>query len=147
MVLCAVIHAWEKEHRGVYSRTLRQELEVEFSQVKDAEKAARVTLDHIADKGLVDKRKTTLEGKGDVVLFCPYGADLSKSDMSALWNTLRTPRTLRSLLNAYNHRKFLFILIFFWRRRGEGKTGSGECLYKSRERCVDSSNQKHQYLL
>ena len=69
----------------MYSRTLRQELEVEFSQVKDAEKAARDTLDQLADKGLLDKRKTTLEGKGDVVLFRPYGADLSKSDVSALW--------------------------------------------------------------
>mgnify|MGYP001160215456 FL=1 len=84
-VLRAVNHAWEKEHREVYSRTLRQELEVEFSQVKDAEKAARDTLDQLADKGLLDKRKTTLEGKGDVVLFRPYGADLSKSDVSALW--------------------------------------------------------------
>ena len=58
---------------------------MEFSQVKDAEKAARDTLDQLADKGLLDKRKATLEGKGDVVLFRPYGADLSKSDMSALW--------------------------------------------------------------
>ena len=58
---------------------------MEFSQVKDAEKAARDTLDQLADKGLLDKRKTTLEGKGDVVLFRPYGADLSKSDMSTLW--------------------------------------------------------------
>ena len=58
---------------------------MEFSQVKDAEKAARDTLDQLADKGLLDKRKTTLEGKGDVVLFRPYGADLSKSDVSALW--------------------------------------------------------------
>ena len=38
-----------------------------------------------ADKGLLDKQKTTLEGKGDVVLFLPYVADLSKSDVSALW--------------------------------------------------------------
>ena len=37
-VLRAVNHAWEKDCREVYSRTLRQELEVEFSQVKDAEK-------------------------------------------------------------------------------------------------------------
>ena len=58
---------------------------MEFSQVKDAEKAARDTLDQLADKGLLDKQKTTLEGKGDVVLFRPYGADLSKSDVSALW--------------------------------------------------------------
>ena len=60
-MLRAVNHAWEKEQREVYSRTLRQELEVEFSQVKDAEKAARDTLDQLADKGLLDKRKTTLE--------------------------------------------------------------------------------------
>ncbi|MDC0316025.1 hypothetical protein OAL32_03805 [Synechococcus sp. AH-551-G15] len=84
-VLRAVNHVWEKEQREVYSRTLRQELQVEFSQVKDAEKAARDTLDQLADKGLLDKRKTTLEGKGDVVLFRPCGADLSKSDMSVLW--------------------------------------------------------------
>ena len=64
---------------------LPKELKVEFSQVKDAEKAARDTLDQLADKGLLDKRKTTLEGKGDVVLFRPYGADLSKPDMSVLW--------------------------------------------------------------
>ena len=72
----------------MYSRTLRQELELEFSQVKDAEKAgqaARDTLDQLADKGLLDKRKTTLKSKGDVVLFRPYEADLSKSDPSALW--------------------------------------------------------------
>ena len=37
-VLRAVNHVWEKEQREVYSRTLRQELQVEFSQVKDAEK-------------------------------------------------------------------------------------------------------------
>ena len=84
-VLRAVNHVWEKEQREVYSRTLRQELQVEFSQVKDAEEAARDTLDQLADKGLLDKQKPTLEGKGDVVLFRPYGADLSKSDMSALW--------------------------------------------------------------
>ena len=57
---------------------------MEFSQVKDAEKAARDTLDQLADKGLLDKRKTTLEGKGDVVLFRPYGADHSKSDLSLI---------------------------------------------------------------
>ena len=50
-----------------------------------AEKAARDTLDQLTDKGLLAKRKTTLEGKGDVVLFRPYGADLSKSDISVLW--------------------------------------------------------------
>ena len=44
-VLHDVNHAWEKEHREVYSWKLRQALEVEFSQVKDAEKAARDTLD------------------------------------------------------------------------------------------------------
>ena len=71
-VLRSVNHAWEKEQREVYSRTLREALEVEFSQVKDPEKAARDTLDQLADKGLLDKRKTTLEGKGDVVLFRPY---------------------------------------------------------------------------
>ena len=84
-MLRAVNHVWEKERREVYSQTVRQELQVEFSQVKDAEKAARDTLDQLTDKGLLDKRKTTLEGKGDVVLFRPYGADLSKSDVSALW--------------------------------------------------------------
>ena len=84
-VLRAVNHAWEKEQREMYLWTVHQELQVEFSQVKDAEKAARDTLDQLTDKGLLDKRKPTLEGKGDVVLFRPYGADLSKSDMSALW--------------------------------------------------------------
>ena len=84
-VLRAVNHAWEKEQREMYLWTVHQELQVEFSQVKDAEKAARDTLDQLADKGLLDKRKTTLEGKGDVALFRPYGADLSKSDMSVLW--------------------------------------------------------------
>ena len=58
---------------------------MEFSQLKDAEKAARDTLDQLAGKGLLDKRKTTLEGKGDVVLFRPYGADFTKSDVSVLW--------------------------------------------------------------
>ena len=50
-----------------------------------AEKATRDTFDQLTDKGLLDKRKTTLEEKGDVVLFQPYGANLSKSDPSALW--------------------------------------------------------------
>ncbi len=63
-VLRAVNHIWEKDCRKVYSRKLRQKLEVEFSQVKDAEKAAQDTLDQLVDKGLLDKRKTTLEGKG-----------------------------------------------------------------------------------
>ena len=70
-LLRAVNHAWKKDCREVYSRTLRQELELEFSQVKDAEKAARDTLDQLADKWLLDKQKPTLEGKGDVVLFQP----------------------------------------------------------------------------
>ena len=52
--------------------------------MKDVEKAARDTLDQLTDKGLLDKRKPMLEGKGDVVLFRPYGADLSKFDASAL---------------------------------------------------------------
>ena len=60
-------------------------MKVEFSQVKDPEKPARNTLDQLAGKGLLDKRKITLEGKGDAVLFRPYAADLSKSDVSALW--------------------------------------------------------------
>ena len=85
-VPCFVNRAWEKDCREVYSRIVRQELELEFSQVKDAVKAARDTLDQLADKGLLDKRKSTLKGKGDVVLFRPYGANLSKSDVSALWN-------------------------------------------------------------
>ena len=46
---------------------------------------SRDTLDQLIDKGLLDKRKPTLDGKGDVVLFRPYGADLYQSDMSALW--------------------------------------------------------------
>ena len=78
-MLRAVNHAWEKEHREVYAQTVRQELEVEFSQVKDAEKAARDTPDQLTDKGLLDKRKPTLEGKGEVVLFRPYGAFLNGS--------------------------------------------------------------------
>ena len=86
---------------------------MEFSQVKDAEKAARDTLDQLADKGLLDKRKTTLEGKGDVVLFPPMELIFLSPIHRLYGNTLRTLRTLRTLLNAYNPRKVLFTLILF----------------------------------
>ena len=52
-VLRAVNQAWEKEHREVYSRTLHKEHKLGFSQVKDAEQAARDTLDQLADKGAI----------------------------------------------------------------------------------------------
>ena len=68
---------------------------MEISQVKDAKKAARDHLDRLTDKELLDKRNITLGGKGDVFLFRPYGADLSKSDVSALWKF--PPNTTASL--------------------------------------------------
>ena len=46
-------------------------LEVELSQVKDAEKTARVTLEQLADDGLLDKWKPKLESKGDFLLLHP----------------------------------------------------------------------------
>ena len=112
-MLRAVNNAWEKDCREVYSRILRQELEVEFSQMKDAERAVRDTLGELTDKGLLDKRKTTLEGKGDVVLFPPMELIFLSPIHRLYGNTLRTLRTLRTLLNAYNPRKALFTFILF----------------------------------
>ena len=69
----------------VYSRRIREELEVGFNQVKDAEKVVRDTLNHLADKELMDYRKPTIQLKLDVVLFRPHGADLLHSDPSVYW--------------------------------------------------------------
>ena len=55
--------------------------------MKDAEKAARDTLDQLIDKGLLGKQKPTLEGKGDVVLFRPYGADSSNQNVNTFCKT------------------------------------------------------------
>ena len=106
---------------------------MEFSQVKDAEKAARDTLDQLEDKGLLDKRKTTLEGKGDVVLFRPYGADLSKSDVSALWKYPPDTPHPPDPLECVQPQKGFIHSHSCSRQSAEGKGGSGECFYKARQ--------------
>ena len=121
-------------------------LDVEFNQVKDAEKAARDTLDQLAGKGLLDKRKTTLEGKSDVVLFRPYGADLSKSDVSGLRkyppDTPHPPVPLKCV----QPQTSFFTLILFLQKVQRVK-GGRRVFLQSPGVCSDSSNQKRQYLL
>ena len=48
--------------------------------------------------------------------------------------------------DACNPRKVLFTLILFLETVRRVR-GSGECFYKARELCADSSNQKRHYLL
>jgi hypothetical protein len=59
---------------------LREALPAEFSG-KDPQRQAGSTLEQLARKELLEKRKTKVPGRGEVVLYRPFGADVRQAKL------------------------------------------------------------------
>jgi hypothetical protein len=75
IVLDEVREQWEKEHYEMDAIYLRDSLPAEFSG-KDPQRQASATLEQLARKELLEKRKSTVQGRGEVVLYRPFDADV-----------------------------------------------------------------------
>ena len=71
---------WEEHHYEMDAIYLREALPAEFSG-KDPQRQASSTLEQLARKELLEKRKTKVPGRGEVVLYRPFGADVRKAKL------------------------------------------------------------------
>jgi len=80
LVLDEVRDQWEQKLHEMDAIYLRAALPVEFSG-KDPQRQASATLEQLARKELLEKRKVPVSGRGEVVLYRPFGADVRKAKL------------------------------------------------------------------
>jgi hypothetical protein len=73
-------HQWEAHHYEMDAIYLRETLPSEFSG-RDPQRQASSTLEQLARKELLEKRKTKVQGRGEVVLYRPFGADVRQAKL------------------------------------------------------------------
>lgn len=71
---------WDQHRFEMDAIYLRESLPSEFSG-KDPQRQAGSTLEQLERKQLLEKRKTKVPGRGEVVLYRPYGADVRKAKL------------------------------------------------------------------
>jgi len=71
---------WDQHCFEMDAIYLRESLPSEFSG-KDPQRQAGSTLEQLERKQLLEKRKTKVPGRGEVVLYRPYGADVRKAKL------------------------------------------------------------------
>lgn len=82
LVLDEVRDQWEQKFHEMDAIYLRAALPAEFSG-KDPQRQASATLEQLARKELLEKRKVPVSGRGEVVLYRPFGADVRKAKLRA----------------------------------------------------------------
>jgi len=80
IVLDEVREQWEQHLHEMDAIYLRDALPAEFSG-KDPQRQASATLEQLARKELLEKRKVPVPGRGEVVLYRPFGADVRKAKL------------------------------------------------------------------
>lgn len=80
LVLDEVRDQWEQKLHEMDAIYLRAALPAEFSG-KDPQRQASATLEQLARKELLEKRKVPVPGRGEVVLYRPFGADVRKAKL------------------------------------------------------------------
>jgi hypothetical protein len=80
IVLDEVRSEWEEHHHEMDAIYLREALPAEFSG-KDPQRQASATLEQLARKELLEKRKAKISGRGEVVLYRPHGADVRQAKL------------------------------------------------------------------
>lgn len=80
IVVDEVRNQWEENHHEMDAIYLRESLPAEFSG-KDPQRQASATLEQLARKELLEKRKVNIPSRGEVVLYRPYGADVREAKL------------------------------------------------------------------
>ena len=73
-------HDWEEFRHEMDAIWLREALPAEFSG-KAPQRQASSTLEQLSSKQLLEKRKTKIPGRGEVVLYRPFGADVRQAKL------------------------------------------------------------------
>lgn len=80
IVLDEVREQWEQHRHEMDAIYLRDALPAEFSG-KDPQRQASATLEQLARKELLEKRKIKVPSRGEVVLYRPFGADVRQANL------------------------------------------------------------------
>jgi RecA-family ATPase len=77
---------WEQHHYEMDAIYLRESLPAEFSG-KSPQRQASSTLEQLERKHLLEKRRTKVPGRGEVVLYRPYGEDVRMAKLRGKLST------------------------------------------------------------
>jgi hypothetical protein len=80
MALDEIRDQWEEHHYEMDAVWMRESLPAEYSG-KDGQRQASSTLEQLERKCLLEKRKTKVSSRGEVVLYRPYGADVRQAKL------------------------------------------------------------------
>lgn len=80
LALDEVRNQWEENLHEMDAIWLKESLPAEYSG-KDGQRMASSTLEQLGRKCLLEKRKTKVPGRGEVVLYRPYGADVRQAKL------------------------------------------------------------------
>ena len=80
IVIDEVRNQWEQQLYEMDAIYLQEALPAEFSG-KDPQRQASATLEQLAGKELLEKRKVKVSGRAEVVLYRPFGADVRKAKL------------------------------------------------------------------